>query len=1049
MKYKKHILIIICLFSIFGYTQNSFYYYNNQKVYINIDREYISINSNLNNTFLESFSTSYQSKTEFVENNIRKYAQTNDNITLSRKSLKNYYSEVKVISSIKDNILNYTNFVNSLNNNATVLKVSPCYKTKNGKRLGLTNNFYVKINPTNISQLYSYAQSNNIEILGRDSFMDNWYILSCSKNNPKNSLEYANQFHESGLFITAEPEFVYHDLQASVDPFYAEQWGLKNTGQYGSQYAGIDIKAEQAWSITKGNNVKVAVYDHGIEMNHPDLATNIFGTGFDSTTGTSPSQVRGEHGTACAGIVGSVQNNNLGGSGVAPECDLVSISIELFFSDTPAQLASGFNWAWQNGVEVISNSWGGYAPSNIITDAIYNAINNGRNGKGCVVVFAAGNEDDTNIRYPGSAVPEVLVVGAMSPCGERKNPSSCDGENWWGSCYGTQLDIVAPGAKNPTTDQQGADGYNPIYETNPNYLNEPNYYSSFNGTSSACPHVAGVCALILSVNPCLTALQVRNIIEQTSQKVGGYNYATTAGRPNGTWDDEMGYGLVNAFAAVQMAQSMGSADLDLMVKDGQDDTGAEPNTVTQYMWNSDNIWVRNNNDSGLIHENPDYSANGNPNYIKVRVINKSCVASTGNEQLKLYWAKASTGLSWPNPWNGGIFEPVTNASMGQQVGTLTIPVLQAGQEAILTFPWQVPNPANYSQDQWHFCLLARIEATNDPMTTLETGDINSNTRNNNNIAWKNVTVVDILPNNIVNPGGVVAITNPFNHPKTFFLEMEIADLETGKPIYQEAEVGIKMNDVLYQAWERGGKEAQLLDPTLEEKRKIVRGNHVILDNIAFNANETGTLRLDFNFLTKELTDKTNYAYHVIQKDAETGQIIGGETFVINKNPRTKFEAVADDKEVDLNQAITISAEDINEPALYNWYDNDGNLIYQGKDLQIANAISEKFKLEVISTVDGFKDYTEVEVKLKPSTLENIVPNPATNNVLVSYKLNGVSSAYLMVIGYYGSNGTSNNYILAVNSNETNLNVSSYPSGFYTVALVVNGEIVDAKTLIKQ
>ena len=69
--------------------------------------------------------------------------------------------------------------------------------------------------------------------------------------------------------------------------------------------------------------------------------------------------------------------------------------------------------------------------------------------------------------------------------------------------------------------------------------------------------------------------------------------------------------------------------------------------------------------------------------------------------------------------------------------------------------------------------------------------------------------------------------------------------------------------------------------------------------------------------------------------------------------------------------------------------------------------------------------------------------------MVSYKLNGVSSAYLMIIGYYGGNGTSNNYILDINSTETNINISNYPSGFYTVALVVNGDIVDAKTLIKQ
>jgi hypothetical protein len=340
--------------------------------------------------------------------------------------------------------------------------------------------------------------------------------------------------------------------------------------------------------------------------------------------------------------------------------------------------------------------------------------------------------------------------------------------------------------------------------------------------------------------------------------------------------------------------------------------------------------------------------------------------------------------------------------------------------------------------------MARIEATTDPLT--ETSDLYANVQNNNGIAWKNVTIVDVEANVTT---GTIAVGNPFNTPRTFFLEFVIEDLETGKPIFEEAEVGVKMDDVLFNAWERGGKEAQLLDPTLEDKRKIVKGNNVILDNIAFNPNEVGSLTLDFNFLTKELTDKPKFKYHVVQRDAISGNIIGGETYEIKKKTRNIFEAIAPDKEADLNQAITISAEDINEPAIYNWYNNEGNLIYQGKDLQIANAIAEKYRLEVIATTDGYKDYREVEVTLKPSTLENISPNPASNNVIVSYKLNGASSAYLMVIGYYGSNGTSNNYILDVNSSEANLNVSNYASGFYTVALVVNGEIVDAKTLIKQ
>ena len=94
---------------------------------------------------------------------------------------------------------------------------------------------------------------------------------------------------------------------------------------------------------------------------------------------------------------------------------------------------------------------------------------------------------------------------------------------------------MAPGVSIPTTTWNG------------------NYQKDFNGTSSACPHVAGVAALVLSVNPNLTALQVRNVIESTAQKVGGYNYQGVDDRTNGSWNEEMGYGLVDAYAAVQAA----------------------------------------------------------------------------------------------------------------------------------------------------------------------------------------------------------------------------------------------------------------------------------------------------------------------------------------------------------------------------------------------------------------------------------------------------------------------------------------------------------------
>lgn len=247
--------------------------------------------------------------------------------------------------------------------------------------------------------------------------------------------------------------FLYYNLTSTNDTYYNYQWGLKNIGQYAG-IEGLDIRAEEAWTITKGSSdVCVAVYDHGFEMNHSDLSNNVYGTGYDATTGTTPAKVRGSHGTACAGTIGAEQNNNIGITGVAPLSKLMSISINLTLGDSPQQLANGFNWAWQNGAAVISNSWGGYNPSAIIDDAITNTITLGRNGKGSIVIFASGNENKTNIRYPGNSNPDIIVVGAISPCGERKNPGSCDNENWWGSCYGTQLDIVAPGVLISTTDR--------------------------------------------------------------------------------------------------------------------------------------------------------------------------------------------------------------------------------------------------------------------------------------------------------------------------------------------------------------------------------------------------------------------------------------------------------------------------------------------------------------------------------------------------------------------------------------------------------------------
>lgn len=100
---------------------------------------------------------------------------------------------------------------------------------------------------------------------------------------------------------------------------------MQNTGQYNGN-SGIDIKTCDAWQISTGHDVIVAVVDEGIDLTHPDLVANIHPLSFDCQNRTSPSTLRGSHGTACAGIIGAVGNNSIGISGVAPNCQLMSIS---------------------------------------------------------------------------------------------------------------------------------------------------------------------------------------------------------------------------------------------------------------------------------------------------------------------------------------------------------------------------------------------------------------------------------------------------------------------------------------------------------------------------------------------------------------------------------------------------------------------------------------------------------------------------------------------------------------------------------------------------
>ena len=572
-KFKVMSLILILPFVLFG-QKNNYYYYKGQKIPLEIDRKYVNI------VYDSTFQFSNIENLNIISSSLNVLSCNPGEVELK-------ITKIEFITSPEN--IEFIEKINKLKNTPGIISVCLYYKKSESTSIGTSNVLYVKLkNSEDVSLLNENAALKNYTISHQNKFMPLWYGLSLKKETLETSIELANYLIETGLFEDIDPAFMFDfkpsgiavDPPCSNDEYFDDLWGINNTTN-----PNIDMNACQAWTITEGAGVNVAIIDQGIQKDHIDLSTNVHPNSFDTCfgQGSSPSQSYFFHGTWVAGPIGAIKNNNEGVVGIAPQSKLIDISNKLLInSHISEQLANGMNWAWQNGADIINNSWGdqGGNPdsanlhSTLLENSIINALTFGRGGLGSIVVFSAGNHAPT-LDYPSNFIDEIICVGAMNNSGNRRLDSA----------FGNNLDVMAPGDNILTTAND-------------------NFYDYVSQTSIATPYVSGIAALILSVNPCLSNKQVNTIIEKTAQKVSTntYSYSTNPERPNGTWNNEMGYGLVDAYAAVQLAQAMNSASLDFMVRDAYDDFGIEPNNNSPIIWNSPDIWVRNQNDGIEEHQ---------------------------------------------------------------------------------------------------------------------------------------------------------------------------------------------------------------------------------------------------------------------------------------------------------------------------------------------------------------------------------------------------------------------------------------------------------------
>jgi len=401
----------------------------------------------------------------------------------------------------------------------------PVFQSENGTEESVLNQFIVQFKEgVSIEQISQLNKDNNVKFL-----MDlgnvkggKCLLLGSDNNNQSDIFELVKCYNENNMVECASPDFIIFNCLNSTtpnDPLYSNQWTLTK------------INAPNAWDITTGNSsIVVAVLDNGFDLTHEDF-TDKFVSGWDYIDNDNSPIYTGDyaHGTECAGVIGAKTNNGTGISGIAWNCKIMPIRIAHGddYTNTSA-IISGINFAKNNGAQIISNSWAGGDPNTNLENAINDAAINGRNGKGCIVVFSSGNANQSTVEYPAN-LGNVLSVGATDQNDSR----------WTYSSYGSSLRVVAPSGLNGnqgdiwTTDISGTAG-----------LSSSNYVSTFGGTSAACPLVAGLAALILSKNPNLTRIQVQTIIEQTAIDLGA------SGR-----DDYYGWGRIDAWNALRKTTS--------------------------------------------------------------------------------------------------------------------------------------------------------------------------------------------------------------------------------------------------------------------------------------------------------------------------------------------------------------------------------------------------------------------------------------------------------------------------------------------------------------
>jgi len=306
-------------------------------------------------------------------------------------------------------------------------------------------------------------------------------------HNPGSSLVRQDMPDSTGSIVSngrQQPDYLYSDSASVISP------GVPNDSYFDKQWALTKIQALDAWQFTSGSqDIRIAVLDTGIDLNHEDLAGKVVAS-VNFTDSPIDADLNG-HGTHIAGIIAANMNNNLGITGLVPDCQLLNVKVIGDDGKCKAfAVAEGIIWAVDHGARVINLSLTFIEPQQILEEAVNYAWS-----KGVVVVAAAGNDGDSTPMYPA------YYANCLAVTTTNMNDLLDHSAN-----YGAWVDVAAPGVS--------------IYSTLPD-----NGYGYSSGTSMSTAYLTGVAGLLFTVATDVNGNgrlndEVRHMIESSCDQVG-------------------------------------------------------------------------------------------------------------------------------------------------------------------------------------------------------------------------------------------------------------------------------------------------------------------------------------------------------------------------------------------------------------------------------------------------------------------------------------------------------------------------------------------------